>query len=301
MTEQATDTAAAVAIPAPASEAATTPASEAQVTTEATGTDTTAEATAAGATTEEFSLPDEYKDKPWAEKIKSQEDAYKQIENLTALVGKKTIQAIDYETASPEDIEAYHASLAPENGAEGYSWGEESMPEITKPMADIMLKAGINSHQQKLIAEGFDGLIGQIAGDRMEADTSAEGYNAMMKESFGDDYEKIAGTIEATLKEHILSDDDKKVFDGVDNKTRVAMDRAIHSLMSKYEDRIKAILEEHGATESGAQAEGGEGGVQSATKAEQRSKIRAEMRANDGTINGHVRNAVLQQQLNKLM
>lgn len=307
MSGQATDTAPVTTDTAPDSNAPDTQATDTQGTTTpdvvgGTATDTTTSATETPpADNGDFSLPEEYKDKPWAEKVKSPEDAYKQIENLTTLVGKKTIQPIDYETASEEDIAAHHTALAPENGVEGYTWSEEALPEISKPMSDVFLKAGINAYQQKLITEGFDGIIGEVAGQRMEADTSAEGYLSMMKESFGDEHEAVAGKIENVLKEHVTTDEDKKVFDSVDNTTRAAIDRTVHSLTNAYEARIAKILEEHGVTESGAQAEGGEAGVQNISAAEQRSTIRARMRELDGTPNGYKEIAELQTKLNKLL
>lgn len=247
-----------------------------------------------------FVLPDEYKDKPWAEKIKSPEDAYKQIENLTALVGKKTIKPIDFETSTPEEIANYHKSLAPEKGVEAYKWSEHSMPEITGPIGEAMVEAGINPYQQKLLAEKFDSIVEKIAGEKASADTSEDGYVAIMKESFGDDYQASVGIVEKALKE-FSSDDDKKVFDSVDNKTRAAVDRTTHNLVKFYEERISKILKEHGVVESGAQAEGGNGVNTVKSKAEQRSEIRAEMRALDGKPNSHQKMSELQQKLNKLL
>lgn len=298
MTEAATDTA-----PAPVADTApdSTPATgtqDTQTTPEAPSGD---RAPIQAETPNEFALPDEYKGKPWAEKIKSQEDAYKQIDNLTALVGKKTIQPIDFESASEEEITAYHKSLAPEKGAEAYTWGEASMAEITGPMGEIFLEAGINPHQQKLIAEKFDSVIGELAAGKVAVDTSEEGYLALMKESFGDDYEKSAGMVENALKTFAVSDEDKSALDIIDNTTRAVVDRTVHSIVTKYEDRIAAILKEHGVTESGAQTEGGGGSITGESKAEKRAAIRAEMRELDGTPHGHVKINELQKKLNSLL
>lgn len=229
----------------------------------------------------DFTLPEEYKDKSWAEKVKSPEDAYKQIENLTALVGKKTIAPIDYETATTEEIAAHHATLAPADGVSSYQWGEGSMTEITGPMGDVFMEAGINAHQQKLISGKFDEIVSKVAGDQTSADTSADGYMAIMKESFGDDYETSVAGVEKVLKE-FASDDDKRAFDAMDNKARSSVDRTIHAVSKKYEDRIATILKEHGVTETGAQSEGEHGGITVESKADQRAAVRAEMRELDG-------------------
>lgn len=295
MTDAIMDTAAApAATPAPEGNAIQQPQSV------ETPSDNSSDNTATRQTisSSEFSLPEEYKDKPWAEKIKSQEDAYKQIENLTALVGKKTIKPIDYETASAEDVAAYHKNILPENLE--YKFNDNSMPEFIAPMSDIFKEAGIHPSQAKIVTEGFDKLVEQLAGKKLEADTSEEGYVSIMKESFGEQYKESVGIVENALKK-FASNDDKKMFDTIDNTTRAAVDRTTHSIVKFYEERIVNILKEHGVTESGAQTEGGEGMNNVKSKAEQRSEIRAQMRELDGKMNAHEKIAELQKKLNKLL
>lgn len=306
MSEAATDTAAAApATPAP--EGGSTPeGTQAQATDATTNNEGDAGRTAlsdndtSSSAGGEFELPEEYREKSWANKVKSQDDLYKQIDNLTELAGKKTIKPIDFETASEQEIADYHKSLAPENGVKAYSWGEGSMPEITGPMSEVFVEAGINPHQQKIISEKFDSVIEALAGDKMAADTSEEGYLAMMKESFGDDYEKSTGIVENALKE-FATNDDKKVFDTIDNATRAAVDRTTHSVVKFYEEKIASIKKEYGIEETGAQAEGGENGNQITSKEDQRKEIRAKMRELDGKPNSFDEKKKLQAQLNKLL
>lgn len=309
MSEAATDTAAAPATPAP--EGSSTPEGTQGQTGSETGTKTGEDGgnraplagegdNGTGDIANEFALPDEYKEASWAEKVKTQEDLYKLIENQNTLIGKKTIQPIDFDNATDQEIADYHKSLAPEKGVEAYAWGEHSLPEITEPMAEVFVEAGINPHQQKLLAGKFDEVVEKIAGEKLEADTSEDGYMAMMKESFGDDYEKSVGIVENTLKEH-ASNDDKKIFDQVDNKTRAAVDRTTHNVVSFYEKKIAEMKEEYGIKETGAQAEGGEAGTQVKSKEEQRKEIRTQMREIDGKPNSFKEKQELQEKLNKLL
>lgn len=267
MSDEATDTAPASTDTAPAGDATTTQTTDTQTTAtpaDTGGDDATANKDVVrapiddGSSSSDFELPEEWKDKPWADKVKSQDDAYKQIENLTALVGKKTIAPIDYETATADEIAAHHSSLAPENVSD-YVWAENSMPEITDPMGSLMQEAGINKHQQQVLSTGFDKVIEGLASDKVKADTSEEGYMKIMEESFGEDYKTTVGIIEKSLKEHAASDEDKQALDAMDNSTRAVVDRTVHSITKAYEDRIKAILDEHGVTETGAQVEGDKG------------------------------------------
>ncbi len=266
MTQQATDTAPATTDTAPDGDAQTTQTTDTQNTDTQTlantGDTTNTEGDRApinnGAQTPDFSLPDEYKGKPWAEKIKSNDDAFKQIDNLTALVGKKTIPPIDYSTATPEEIAAHHSSLAPEN-IEDYSFSEGADPEMSKAIGETFQEFGINKYQADGLSKKIADISAKMVEEKTKTDTSEEAYMKMMEESFGENHKETAGIIEKMLKEHTKLDDDKKIFDKMDNSHRAAIDRTIHSVSEFYENRIKAILEEHGVTESGAQVEGSKG------------------------------------------
>lgn len=256
MSEIVTDTAPATVDTAPVDNAPTTQTTDTQQVTTPEPTGDGDRAPISG-DTNEFSLPDEYKDKSWAEKIKSQDDAYKQIENLTSLVGKKTIAPIDYTTATPEEIAAYHSSLAPED-ISVYEFSEEADPDTSKAIGEVFQKYGIDKFQGKGLAEDIRGITSKMIEEKTKADTSEETYMEMMKESFGEDYKQSIGVVEKVLKTH-ASDDDKKVFDSVDNKTRAAVDRTVHAVSKQYEERIANILKEHGVTETGSQVEGAQG------------------------------------------
>ena len=95
-----------------------------------------------------------------------------------------------------------------------------------------------------------------MVAEKTKVDKSEEAYMKMMEESFGEDYKTTVGIVEKSLKEHTTSDEDKKIFDKMDNAPRAAVVRTIHSITKAYEDRIAAILKEHGVTETGSQVEG---------------------------------------------
>lgn len=221
----------------------------------------------------DFQLPDEYKEKSWAGKVKSHDDAYKQIENLTSLVGKKTIPPIDYDTATPEEIAAHHSSLAPED-VSAYEFSEGANPEVSAQIGEVFKEYGINKYQANGLSKKISEISAKMVEDQTKVDTSEESYMKMMEESFGDEYEKTVGAIEAVLKEHIKSDDDKLIFDKMDNTHRAAMDRTVHSISKAYEDRIKTILDKHGVTETSLQLEGDIGSNAGVNVDDVRSDIR---------------------------
>ena len=117
MTDEAVmDTAAAPATPAP--ETTSTPDVQVSEVSETNNEGGERASLSEGGESSDFALPDEYKESKWAQKVKSQDDLFKLIENQDALIGKKTIKPIDYETATPEQITEYHKSLAPEDAIE---------------------------------------------------------------------------------------------------------------------------------------------------------------------------------------
>ena len=224
--------------------------------------------------TPEFSLPDEYKDKPWAEKIKTQDDVYKQLENLNGLVGKKVIHPIDYETATPEQIQEHYSKLAPEDASK-YNFGEGGDPEFQKAIGGVFKEFGINEHQASGIAQKIGELTKSMAEERKTADRSADGYMSIMKESFGENHEKAIALVETNLGAH-LDDKDKGFMDDLDNTTKGAIDRAVFKISDAYEGRIKAILDEHGIKETSAHV-GGSGGNPSTDISEFRKGLRKQI------------------------
>lgn len=189
----------------------------------------------------EFKVPDAYAQKGWASKVKSQDDLYKLVDNLDGLAGKKTIQPIDYSKATPEEIEAYHAKLRPADGA-AYKFAEGSDPAFSKAVADVFLKNGISEYQGNEIIKAVNEISATAYQAKLEADTSLDGYNAMMAETFGEKASGVSGFVDSNLRKH-ATDADKQLFDNVDNKTRVAIDRTVFNILKAY-----------GVTESGAQA-----------------------------------------------
>lgn len=211
-----------------------------------------------------FILPDAHKEKSWASKIKSQDDVYAQLDNLTALVGKKVIQPIDFEKATPEEIAAHYKKLAPEDVA-AYNFGEKADPEFAKAVAPIFQELGINPHQAKGLSEKITEIAAKMVQAQKAADTSEEGYFKLMEGSFGEKSKAIAGFVENNLKQY-ASAEDKAVFDSVDNATRVAIDRTIFN-----------VLKAHGVTESGAQTGGDKGAPQGGDVETTRKNLRQQI------------------------
>ncbi|MCK5612043.1 hypothetical protein KAR91_59785 [Candidatus Pacearchaeota archaeon] len=213
----------------------------------------------------EYKIPDEYKDKPWAAKIKTEEDVFKQIDNLTGLVGKKHLTP-DFKTATPADIEAYYESTRPADKKEYIIDGEASSPEIRGKVADLLHKNGITAHQgSALIKE-----LGDLGLGELDTLTSEEGFNTEMTKSFGDKFKPTVASVVIEHKKH-LSVDDQKLMDKIPNEFLGVVYRLTDKMTKAY-----------GAKETGAQVDGGGGSPPTPDFDKESAAISAEIRALDG-------------------
>ena len=208
----------------------------------------------AGSGQSEFELPEDYKEKSWANKIKTQEDLYKQIDNLTELVGKKTISPIDYNTASEEDISAYHKSIVPEE-VDAYKFQEDADPEFSKAIVPALQEAGIHPAQLKSLEPAINKIASELVGKQYEADRSEDGYFELTKEAFGDDHKNVVASLEAIYKEHV-PEAAKSFLDNATNQERAYIDQTLKSIIDAKDAEIAKIKKDYGVSETGAQSEG---------------------------------------------
>lgn len=219
----------------------------------------------------QFAVPDAYKDKPWASNIKSEDDVYKQLDGVQELIGKKTIMPIDYAKATPEEVATYHATLAPKE-ASAYAFAQPDDP-VSKMVGDAFIKNGINENQGKGIVTALAPFFEKMEGDLKAQSTSEEGYMALSKAAFGDNFKETIGKVEAVLKAHAPDDATKQALDDMPNDQRIAVDKVVSKVVEGYEARIAKILKDHGVHETGAQGEGGNGSMSTDINA-----VRADLR-----------------------
>ena len=162
----------------------------------------------------EFKLPDEYKDKPWASKIKNQDDLYKQIDNLQSLVGKKAVVP-NLKEATPEEREAFYAQLRGKDASEYVIPENPDFPASTGMksfVAKLFMDNGVHPSQAEGVAKGWQ----EFGAQQIAAQFSPEGMKAAMQESFGDKWESITGNIRNSMK-NIASPADNAMLDKIPN------------------------------------------------------------------------------------
>lgn len=102
----------------------------------------------------DFTLPEEHASKPWASKVTSQDDLYKQIDNLTSAVGKKTIGAPEDWTNEEQRNELF-SKLVPEKGyeVEGIQEGD------TEAYHGMFKGVGLSNWQAQEITSKFNDML----------------------------------------------------------------------------------------------------------------------------------------------
>ena len=206
-----------------------------------------------------FSVPQQYAEKGWAKKVKSLDDVFQQIDTLDALKGKKTVVP-DFDKATPAEIEEYFKQTRPKDKSE-YVFPENSPKEVSEKVADILFQNGIpKALGNKIIASYAEiekGIVTQMY--------SKEGMEAVLKQSFGDDYQKTSGETANLLKKH-LSPDDAKILEKISNDHLGLIYRLANNMAKAYG------IKEGVASEAGAGSVAGNGDVEATRKS-----IRAEL------------------------
>lgn len=189
-----------------------------------------------------YKIPDAYKDKPWAVKIKSEDDLYKQVDNLTTLVGKKSIVP-DLTKATDAEREEYYAQTRPKDAAE-YKFGDSTDPVISKGMGESLMKNGVSAVQANAIIKDYQEAEKAI----LAAQYSPDAYKATMEATFGAEWEKVTGATKRALT-GLLSAEDNTLLDNLPNTYLSVIYRTLGNVVKQY-----------GIKESGAHTETPPGG-----------------------------------------
>lgn len=212
----------------------------------------------------DYKIPDAYKDKPWAAKVKSEDDLWKQLDNTQTLLGKKHVVP-DFDKATPKEIEDFVAQTRPEKiDAYDFSGGQEdyTASDLDPEFGKAFQKAGIHP---KIGNELIKDLKGAIEANLDKA-FEPEAFITEMKAALGSE-----ANINATRQfiEGNLSAEDKAVLDNVPNAHLAVVYRLAAKLQKAY-----------GATETGL---GGEHKTDASGKtvAETQSDLRKQIRELD--------------------
>lgn len=208
-----------------------------------------------------FKIPDAYKEKPWASKIKTEEDLYKQIDTLDALKGKKTVVP-DFTKATPKEIEDYFAQTRPES-IDAYQFADGMDDGIKKVLGESLLKNGVTAYQANAVLKAYQ----DAEAANMTEQYSADGMNKALETSFGAEWKEVGGATARILKEN-LSGEDAAMMDKLPNVFLGLVYRMANNLIKGY-----------GIEETGAHTGAGAGKMSPNDIGASRDAIRAEITA----------------------
>lgn len=254
-----------------------TPAPAAQPTPETPASPTPEAKLESAATPNEFKVPDEYKDEPWLDKVKTQDDLWKQLKNAQALIGKKSV-APDFETMTPEQMEEHFAAQRADVDKTAYKFDEATPEDLKGQYAEMLHKYALPPK----VANSMIGEFNKIQNAAFADAFTQEGMDKELEASFGKDFKQTAGVVAREVKE-ILSAEDNKLLDE-------AIPNQFLGLFYRYG---AALHKKYGASETGAAASGGQSGA----PAQDINKVRTELRAKIADITNRPHTAADKQAL----
>lgn len=205
-----------------------------------------------------FKIPDEYKDKPWAAKVTSEAELWKQLANTQELIGKKSIVP-DLKTASPEDKEAFYKQMRPADVSE-YQFAGEPVPALKEGLAKAMMENGISATQANPVIAKYQ----ELGAAEQEKLFDPEGFKTTMKDAFGDNWEQTTGAAYNNLKA-MMSPQDQAMMQALPNpyvamiyRTLGSVDKATQNMMKRYgvKETNLAHFSEPGQNTGGGDLEG---------------------------------------------
>jgi hypothetical protein len=146
-----------------------------------------------------FSIPEEYSDRGWSEKIKSTDDLWKGYDNAQTLIGKRPA-GIPSNDASDADWDSFYKAAGRPDEAKYDFTDPEGLPEgfdsepFKQTAAEILHAAGLNQKQAEKVYQAY--LSKELEGANNQQEQSAEKekeldarFDELTKEHFGDGYD----------------------------------------------------------------------------------------------------------------
>ncbi|MBI9078306.1 MAG: hypothetical protein JEY79_01040 [Pseudodesulfovibrio sp.] len=187
-------------------------------------------------------IPEQFREESWATKYKSADDFWGGINNLSQKIGQRPEGLVrPGEEATPEEVEAFNASLREMSGVPGsledYQ-GALQLPELGEgammPMfIEMGFKNGVAPQAMQSIISGLGEALVQeekAASDAYEAHLT-ENMNILKKE-WGDDYDHEVNVAERFASE--LSDETMKMLTDAKWNDKAPLVRDMNALAKKF-------------------------------------------------------------------
>lgn len=183
----------------------------------------------------DFQVPEAYKEKGWATKVKSSDDLWKMLDNSQSLIGKKSVVP-DFTSLKPEEINTYFEGLRPKEKT-AYKFSEHTPEEQRGELAEMFYNSNLSDKQAELLIKQYEAFQEKTIGKMVDKDD----FVNRLKTSFGDDYEaKTKPIIEGIRK--TLDKQDLEILDKMPNEYLAV----IYRMADKYNQSYGAKPETGG-------------------------------------------------------
>lgn len=159
----------------------------------------------------EFTIPEEYKDKPWAKNIKSTEDLFKVHDDAVQLIGKKSVVP-DLNNATEEQITSFYNELRPKDKAD-YAFTDDVPEAYQTVYRDMFHETGLHPKQAENLTKKFNEHLAAENAKQFDAGD----FEGILKKNFGDDYNKTAANAKTLIAKN-LGKETVAMLDSVPNK-----------------------------------------------------------------------------------
>lgn len=197
-----------------------------------------------------------YADKGFMQELTAPEKMFEKIDNLESLIGKKSF--VPGENATEQDWNDYRGRIGVKS-AEDYSIDSSSLPdnfkdfhnaEIEGKVKQMFYDAGLTPQQAKIINSRYDQIMTETHKDLMEKvaeqqkqqQLSDEEFDALAKETWGNDKENVINVAKALIQEYTPANL-KDAMATMDNKSLTIMASVLKGVSDKYisQDDLDAL------------------------------------------------------------
>lgn len=216
-----------------------------------------------------FKIPDEYKDKGWAQDIKSEGDFFKSYDNAQTLIGKRPAGIPTKEASDAEWETFYKAAGRPDEASYEFktpeSLGEDvDLTDFNTKASEVFHKAGLNPMQAQKVYDAYlsmevDASSSQTEAQKAESEAKDAEFDGLLTEHFPDGYDDKLNAAVAVFDKH-TPQSLKGSLDSIVKENPQALAglvMAINGIQSDADSRVAALNAKYGGEGSlatGAQA-----------------------------------------------
>lgn len=184
-----------------------------------------------------FTVPEDYKDKPYMKDITSEESLYKMLDGAQTLIGKK-VNIPNAET-SEDDRKVFYKQLGVPETSDEYVFNklgeEERNPEVDNMMKVFLHKYNIPAETATAMQQELEGMAAEALKAKTDGDTKALDldFDKIKQEIFGDDGDNIITNAQKLIAENI-PENLKEAFNKMTNNELIIMTSVLENFRKKY-------------------------------------------------------------------